>query len=248
MNVGDLLLLGLVLFIYFHTMRVEPSRLGPSMKMTLPKFMNFADSIKVAICITPIIVIYKGYDLRSNLLFVSLALTTLIAPLTIPTGDPSPEESKKIGTFLGKWLLGKLDTFIKGIVILGIIWLILKLPFIPSEQFIQAAIESKFRHPSNQPVDKHLVLPLALYIFAFVMLLIRTMMLFGGRWYHPLLGILSGWLVLNYFYNLTFKVALTADNWEAPVSGGILIALIWSFTTAFLLARVELKSKMLHGD
>ena len=244
MNVGILILLWIILFIYFYTMRVEPSLLDRNYKLKLPAMFTYANTIKVCICLTPAIVVYKGYDLSNNLFFTSLALTTLINPLTIPSSiKPKPEDTNSLLLFIGKWLHYKMDIFIKSAVVLLVLWAIFKLPFIADESSIQATLESLFRFTQNTPIENHLTLSASFYIFAMLMLIMRTMMLFGGKGYHPIIGYFSGIAALLYFYNLTFKIALTSENWKAPVSGGILAALGWSCFTAYQMARVELISK-----
>ncbi|HJR09601.1 MAG TPA: hypothetical protein VJ842_20235 [Pyrinomonadaceae bacterium] len=222
-------------------MRVEPSHIDKRYRLKLPPMFTYANAIKVSICLTPVIVLHKGYDLSNNLFFTSLSLTTLIAPLTIPSSvKPKPEDTASLSLFIVKWLLAKLDTFVKSGILLLVLWAISKLPFIPDENSTQATLESLFRFRQNVPIEKHLVLPTSFYIFALLMLIIRTMMLFGGRY---ILGYLSGCAALLYFYNLTFKIALTSGNWKAPASGGALVALGWSCFTAYQMARVELVSK-----
>lgn len=206
------------------------------------RFLFPGDVVRTVVCAAPLAVLNKGLSLDNNVFVTSLALTTLAEPL-LALSRPIPAiDSRSLVTFAVKWSASELEKFVK-----LAIWM---LPFVLLSKISWFSPECQAEwlavHFAWTPrLPQSLSLPVGLYIFLLLVLLLRTLMLLGlpkRPVVSALVGFLSGYVVILYFYNLTGKVHLNEDNWEAPVSGffgALLLKLFISWHWANLDANYE---------
>lgn len=233
-------LLVLPLWFYFYFMAVEPE--GDAFAATraqLPRKLLFpGDVARTIACVLPIAILNERPYLDINPFVASIALTTLAEPL-LALAKPIPHIcSVSLFTYGTKWLVGETDKFVKTAIWMLPFWLAGKFDwFSPVRQ--AAWLSDHFSLIDRLP--NSLSLPIGFYALLSVVLLIRVLMLLAvpkRPTASAIIGLLAGCFAISYFYNLTGKVHLTEENWEAQVVGFI-AALCLKFVVSWHWVRLD---------
>lgn len=216
------------LLTYFHLSDMAEDERA---KVRLFRFGSWNSSVNIMstiLCLIPFIFYYGGQT--PPVPPISLALTSLIAPLTISTPlNPGLEDTDKPVRFVVRWFANTGVSISVGWVATKLFAIVALLPFFPTQSEFDYFMDFCFRMRGLPEASTPLQFSLEVYLVALLLVGVKFQALLSVQRATAVTYLCVSAIALILFYNLGMSTSLTEANYEQAVAGslGALICKCW---------------------
>lgn len=215
-------------------------------KHPYPRFVTIGDVIRSLIAVSPAFILLMGRDLSNYGFIVVIAIWISMSPFAVPTAlSPEMNDTNNPLLYFIKYTISNIDSFFKGAVVTGVVYLLFSFQVIPFQEkldetimlvygVVMSAFDAKL--PEKSPI------PISILFSGLLIALVRCSFVspYKGVWNRRYLTYNSYFITFMYFFNIALYMTSIKSSWKLDFGSNFIEGLLIILAIQFFLHRIDM--------